>query len=864
MDASRSRSLGLAALAAALAVLLVIGFWSYRNWKQYQTAFTEHNETRQILALNEELIGLMKDAETGQRGFLLTGMEYYLEPYKNALAQIPDKMNDLAALVARRPGERARFDQLRTLIGVKLTELRETIEVRRSAGAAAALAIVETNRGKRTMDGIRGVSREIESAEDSRWLDAWNGLQSVTQHLRFVTLGGVLLLVCFVAVGGGALNSAADNMERLIAELRRSKHSAEQISELLKATLYSIGDAVMTTDREGSVQMMNAVAERLTGYQESEARGQRVENIFRIVNEATRVEVENPVRGVLRKGQTVGLANHTVLISKAGVDIPIDDCGAPIRASDGSMSGTVLVFRDVSARKRADETTRRLAAIVENSDDAIIGKTLEGRVTTWNRGAERLFGYSAGEMIGSPISRLIPPDHAGEMERILDKIGHGESIDHFQTERITKDGRILTVSLTVSPIRDSEGHVIGASKIARDISHERDLEEMLRQTQKMQAVGRLAGGVAHDFNNLLTVILTYATTVLDQAGPDGPLRRSAGEILRAGERAAALTGQLLAFSRKQVTHLRILDLNAQILEIRDMLERLIGEDIDLAVVLDKSLSPVKADAGHFAQVLMNLAVNARDAMPKGGKLTIETHNVYREREDLGHRGIRPAGHFSQLVVTDTGCGMDQETQAHLFEPFFTTKEAGKGTGLGLATVHGIVQQHGGWIDVYSEPGHGATFRIYLPSAEGNPLEDFPTAAQSFPRKTATILLVEDQAAIRIASEDVLAEAGHHVLSAANGRAALELLEKDARSIDLLITDVVMPEMSGPELAEQLNRTRPGLIVLYVSGYSDHALFHRGVIEQGTAFLPKPFLPQSLLAKVDEMLNGSARVQRSSG
>ena len=621
---------------------------------------------------------------------------------------------------------------------------------------------------------------------------------------------------------------------------------------------------MITTDREGTVQMMNAVAEHLTGYKEAEAHGASIEQIVHIVNEATRATVENPIRRVLEHGKVVGLANHTVLISKSGVELPVDDSAAPIHASGGEIAGVVLVFRDVSERKKAFNTARFLASIIENSDDAIVGKLLDGTVTAWNRGAERLFGYSAGEMIGAPIARIIPPDRLEEMTGILQRVGEGESFDHYETDRITKDGRRIRVSVTVSPILDDEGRVVGASKIARDITRQRQLEDRVRQTQKMEAVGRLAGGLAHDFNNLLTVILGYASTLKARLAPEDPLRTTVAEILRAGERAASLTGQLLAFSRKQVTQPKIQDLNLLVSQTRDMLERMIGEDVELIVLPDSDACLVNIDSSQFTQILMNLAANARDAMPTGGKLTIESRTVSRGQEDLGRRGFRPAGRFARITVTDTGEGMDAETQAHMFEPFFTTKEEGKGTGLGLATVFGIVTQHEGWVDVYSEKNLGTSFAIYFPRADAVPQEAPAAPKQSICARKARILLVEDQAAIRMLGEDVLTDAGHEVLSASNGRAALELVQKNQKPLDLLITDVVMPELNGPDLANRLLKSQPGLIVLYVSGYPDHALLQRGTIEQGTAFLQKPFLPEMFLAKVNELLQQHAATAPSSG
>ena len=857
MHPARSRALGVAAIAMALVTLLIISVLCYQDWKRYQSASATIRETRRILNLNETLIGRVRDAETGQRGFLLTGRTEYLEPYQAALEHLPAEMGDVAALANEGSAERTRFERLRLLITQKLDELRETIDLRRSQGLSAALAKVQTDQGKQTMDRIRQISHDVDVAETARWQAAWDRLNSGAQELRYVILLGAVLLVALVGTGGAALRNAARQMEQMVTQLDQSKRGAEQGQDLLRSTLYSIGDGVITTDRSGAVHMMNAVAERLTGYKEAEARGGQIERIVNIVNQATRIVVENPVQRALKDGQVVGLANHTVLISKSGVEVPIDDSAAPIKGSREDISGVVLVFRDVSERRKAFDTARRLASIVENSDDAMVGKTLDGTVTAWNRGAERLFGYTAEEMIGNPIARIVPPDRLDEMRDILERIAQGESFDHHETERVTKDGRRVRVSLTVSPIRDSDGQVVGASKIARDITRQRQLEDLVRQTQKMEAIGRLAGGLAHDFNNLLTVILGYAATVNNRLAPDDPLRSTVREILSAGERAASLTGQLLAFSRKQVTQRKILDLNVFVSEIRNMLERMIGEDVDLAVVPNPEPCFVNVDTGQLTQILMNLAVNARDAMPTGGKLTVETRVVVREREDLGRRGIRPAGRYAILAVSDTGTGMDAETEAHLFEPFFTTKETGKGTGLGLATVYGIVTQHGGWIDVYTELHHGTTFNIYLPLAEAAQVEVPKTLDDAQPVRSATILLVEDQAAIRMLAEDVLGDAGHRVLSAANGRAALQLVQRHQGDIDLLITDVVMPEMSGPDLADQLIKSRPGLMVLFISGYTDHALLHRGTIEQGTAFLQKPFLPEALRAKVNQLLREEA-------
>jgi signal transduction histidine kinase/CheY-like chemotaxis protein len=402
---------------------------------------------------------------------------------------------------------------------------------------------------------------------------------------------------------------------------------------------------------------------------------------------------------------------------------------------------------------------------------------------------------------------------------------------------------------------DHGGKLARVIGVSHDITVQRRLEEQLRHSQKLEAMGRLASGIAHDFNNLLTVILGYTAVVHAKLESGDPLRRMVAEARRAGEQAASLTGQLLAFSRKQPIRMAALDLNQAVRAVSDMLQRLLGDDIDLTITLEDALFPITADAGQFNQVLMNLAVNAHDAMPNGGRLSIETSAMQREREESGRHAVRPAGRYAMLTVTDTGAGMSADTLSHIFEPFFTTKDPGKGTGLGLATVCGIVEQHGGWIDVASERGHGASFQIYWPAASVVPACSAPALPQpAGASTTGTILLVEDQAAIRMLLEDVLSEAGHRVLAAPDGRRALELARAYTGPVDLLVTDVVMGEMSGPDLASQMAPLRPGAMVLYISGYTDHALLHRGAIEQGAGFLQKPFLPESLLSKIDELLS----------
>jgi two-component system cell cycle sensor histidine kinase/response regulator CckA len=512
----------------------------------------------------------------------------------------------------------------------------------------------------------------------------------------------------------------------------------------------------------------------------------------------------------------------------------------------------VMLTKTNGRLQEAQARAQRLAALVASSEDAIIGNDLGGVITDWNTGAEHLFGYSAEEAIGKHCSLLFSQESDGEIAQAEARLRRGEEVPPYETVRRTKDGKEIPVSVQVSLIKEGE-KVIGLSSINRDLRSTRGLQEQLRQAQKMEAVGQLAGGVAHDFNNLLCVINGYSEKLCGQLASDDPLAMPMQEIRNAGERAATLTRQLLAFSRKQVLEIKVVHLNETVEQAGKMLHRLIGEDVTLSTVLAPNLAQVKVDPGQLEQVLMNLAVNARDAMPQGGKLTIETMNVEIESSATGQGEIGP-GRYVMLAVSDTGCGMDRQTQERIFEPFFTTKGVGKGTGLGLAVVHGIVKQSGGRIAVYSEPGHGTTFKIYLPAiAAVRKLGKSYQGCATVPTGSETILLVEDEEAVRKISCMVLRDAGYTVLEAGNGVEALRVAAEAPGRIDLLVSDVVMPKMGGPQLAQRLTAQRRGLKVLYMSGYTDDAVVRHGILHEELAFLQKPFTPGALARKVREVL-----------
>ncbi len=515
--------------------------------------------------------------------------------------------------------------------------------------------------------------------------------------------------------------------------------------------------------------------------------------------------------------------------------------------------------KEQATHKRTEKAMRkdqeRFKSIYESSKDAIAYSTIDGLLLDMNDSFLKLTRYTREEILMKTYQNLTPMEYRKlEGDIIQNVVRTGEPAE-YEKEYIRKDGSLVAVSLTVFVVKDREGQPDGLAQIVKDITKRKRLEEQFRQAQKMEAVGQLTSGIAHDFNNLLTVINGYSEMTLQALKADDPLRSNIEQVKEAGARAAALTRQLLAFSRKQVLEPKVLDLNAVVTNIDKMLTRTIGEDIDLVAALTPGLGRVKADPGQIEQVIMNLATNARDAMPDGGMLTIETANVELDAAYAQmHMAITP-GRYVMLAVSDTGCGIDAETQRRIFEPFFTTKEQGKGTGLGLATVYGIVKQSGGSIWVYSEPGHGTTFKIYLPRVEA-PTEavEPDTARARPPNGTETILLVEDAAGVRSLARAALQVYGYSVLEAANGNETIALSEQYQGVIHLLVTDVVMPGMNGRALAERLTTRLPQMKVLYVSGYTDDTIVRHGMLDAGMAFLQKPFTPLALARKVREMLD----------
>ncbi|HEY1381123.1 MAG TPA: response regulator [Gemmataceae bacterium] len=535
--------------------------------------------------------------------------------------------------------------------------------------------------------------------------------------------------------------------------------------------------------------------------------------------------------------------------------------------------GTLLELLPAVVRRAAEQIDRRkllqeaeiayehlrrhYEMILYAAGEGICGLDLGGRITFVNPAALRMLGYELHELLGADLAALAERPVAGANGRVRDALAANTTFRSHDQVFWRKDGSCFPIEYTSTPIRE-DGRQIGSVFVFKDVTERRALEEQYRQSQKLEAVGRLAGGVAHDFNNLLTVVSGYSDLLANNSSLDQKAQEAVKEVQGASDRAIAVTRQLLAFSRKQMLHPRPLDLNGVITEINKLIRRLIGEDITLVTHLADGLAPVRADPGQLEQVILNLAVNARDAMPKGGTLTITTGEVKVDVTAAANQpGLRP-GRYALLTVADTGHGMDAQTKARIFEPFFTTKESGKGTGLGLATVYGIVVQSGGHIDVSSELNRGTVFRVLWPQAAG-PAK--PGSAHDLDLSvrggTETVLLVEDEDAVRGLAAKVLASYGYRVIEARDGAEAEQVGRRGGDYLHLMVTDVVMPGISGLELATRLEPVRPKMKVLFMSGYTDDAIVRRGVLAEDAAFLQKPFTPEVLARKVREVLDTPA-------
>ncbi len=619
-------------------------------------------------------------------------------------------------------------------------------------------------------------------------------------------------------------------------------------------------DAVLVVDASGSLLFANAAARRWLPIEEPapppEAWG-RVYGFFAADGSIPLPEDRLPVSRVLR-----GEAECTEEIFIRNVLLPdglwVSARAVALEDEAGNKYGALMVLHDVTEARRAQEALRRerdwAATILDTVGSLVVVLDREGRIVSFNRACEKATGYCFEEVIGRPIwDFLLAPEEVEEVRGIFERLRSGQFPSQHENYWLTRTGDKRRIVWSDTCLLDSAGRVEYVIGTGIDVTERRLLEAQLRQAQKMEAVGRLASGVAHDFNNLLTIISGYGQMLCEALPPGDPLREAAGEILTAAARAAGLAGRLLSFSRKQTGKPRLVDLNEIVSGLERMLRRVIGEDIELLTVLGPKLPKIHADPLQLEQVVMNLVINAREAMPEGGRIVIETAAVNLDEEYARrHLGAQPGPHV-MLAVSDNGCGMDPDVLRQAFDPFFTTKEGG--TGLGLSTVYGIVQQHGGQIWAYSEPGMGATFKVYLPAAgeSAASLVEQGDFGVELGGTGEVVLVVEDEAELCKLIGDVLERGGYRVLRAQSPEQALRVAREYAGRLDLLLTDVVLPRMSGRELAARMRELRPSLPVLYMSGYADKAVLHNGFLEEGAAFLEKPFSKSALLARVGELL-----------
>ncbi len=620
---------------------------------------------------------------------------------------------------------------------------------------------------------------------------------------------------------------------------------------MLSHALRSISESVCVTDLEDRIIYVNPAFQRTYGYTAEEVLGKPI-SILRSPSNSPEI-IREILPATLRGGWQGELLNRR----KDGSEFPVLLSTSIVRDESATALAMMASATDISVSKRAEAALRRseerYRELFENAGDMLFTCDLKGKITSINKAGETMTGYARQAALKMHLEDIIAPEQVATSRNMFKQKLKGEAKETvYQTEFLCGDGRRIPVEVSSRLIYES-GIAIGVHGTVRDISDRKRLEAQFRQAQKMEAVGRLSGGVAHDFNNLLMIISGYAQLLLENPSLDVVALEQATAIRNAVKRGAGLTSQLLAFSRKQVLQPRVVDINSAVNNVVDMLSRLIGEDITIETKFTPDIPPVRVDLTQIEQVLMNLAVNARDAMPNGGRLVLETTPAVLP-EDLLNSGTK-AGNYVRLSVSDTGCGMTDEVKSKIFEPFFSTKPREKGTGLGLATVYGIVRQSGGSIQVYSEVGHGTTFKIYLPAIDTR----HPAGAAVSDRSellggVETVLLVEDEDDVRQLVERTLTRLGYSVLTASCPESAIQLANSHQGTIDLLLSDVIMPGMNGPDMSRRLTLSRPQMRLLFMSGYTDEAILHHGVFDSAVNFIGKPFSVEQLSTAIRRVLD----------
>ncbi len=637
----------------------------------------------------------------------------------------------------------------------------------------------------------------------------------------------------------------------------------KQSLRLLGSAVEQATECIVITDTEPSepkILFINPAFTKMTGYSAEEAAGK---TLWFLQGPRTDQAVLSRLRESLAKGEV--FKGETISYRKNGTEFDMDWQVAPIRNSNGTITHFLSIQRDITERRGAEEALQRLRdehiLILNSLGEGVHGMGLDGQITFENPASAAMLGYDVTDLIGLDAHAVLHHTRADgtpyPVEACPIHATLKDGLVHHARDEVfwRKDGSSFPVEYTSTALRDKDGAIIGATVVFTDITERKRLEAQVVQSQKLETVGKLAGGIAHEFNSIMTAIIGQSELLLQELPKGDPIAKKPAEIRKAAERAAVLTRQLLAYGRKQLLQPETLDLNHIIASMEGMFRHLMGSEVDVRILPAGGLKGVKADAGQIQQVIMNMAINARDAMPSGGRLTFETENVTLGEESAARAPDLKPGEYVMLAITDTGMGMTAELKARVFEPFFTTKGVGKGTGLGLATCYGILKQSGGHITVCSEPGLGTTFKIYLPQVEKETHAAPPPARNDLPRGKESIFLVEEDPALRKMAAILLARLGYNVSTAANGVEALSLAHsQDGRHIDLLFMDVVVSAISGEELAERMRAAYPRTLLLLTSANTEHAAAGQGVSNEGVAFIQKPFTPSTLALRVRDVLD----------
>lgn len=713
-----------------------------------------------------------------------------------------------------------------------------------------------------TEENMRRYAREIE-IDEATVIEAFREVPSMSVE----TFTNIARMLFTLANQLSAIAYQNIQQVRFIADLKQTEEALKESEARLQTLIRTLPDLIWLKDPQSVYLSCNPRFEAHFGAREKDIVG-KTDYDFLSKKKAELYRKED--RQVLEKGGPIRNESEFIFASDGHREI-LETIKTPMYRSDGRLIGVLGIGRDTTDRKKAEtrlqrsrvryqslyqeslKRTRLYESLLKSVPMPLVIYNLDGQAIYVNPAFTSTFGFTMQDVKGRRIPFVPEEERERSIAGIRQVLG-GEPVFSMETRRSTKDGRILDVLLSSSCYDDDTGNRAGIVVFLRDVTQVKQTEAQLLQAQKMESVGRLAGGVAHDFNNMLSVILGYTELELAKLDETQPLFRSLKEIRKAASRSADLTRQLLAFARKQTVTPKVLDLNKTLEGMLKMLRRLLGEDIDLIWQSEGNLLPVKLDASQVDQLLTNLCVNARDAIENVGKIVIETGTqILDEAYCRQHRGFLP-GEYIMLAVSDDGCGMDKETQDKIFEPFFTTKGSRQGTGLGLSTVYGIVKQNNGFINVYSEPGQGTTFRIYLPSYMGEAVEDIKREAETIPRGSGeVVLIVEDEPLILTLAEKMLKTLGYSVLPADSPKKALQLAEAHTGDIELVVTDVVMPELNGRELAERLKKLYPDIKYLFMSGYTANVIAHRGVLDEGVNFIQKPFSTRELAQKVSEAI-----------